>query len=123
MSNENNVVVAGSKMTIAFALDATGKMHAQVFLSLEAPTKDVGRLYHAFRVMAEHGAIRNPETFRMERAPIFGFKSFQCRIPCFRQGNVWLLTHGFIKKQDKWPSAEFDRALRIMAEHQARKGE
>lgn len=123
MTNEhtNDVVEQGPKFSVRYAKDAQGRMHAAEFLA-EISEKDARKLRYWFRMMANLGRIANDEGFVHERGSIFAFKSFQCRVPCFRQGDVWFLTHGFTKKKDKWPEAEFTRAERIMAEHLARKG-
>jgi hypothetical protein len=124
MANEttNEVAAQGPHFTVRFAKDAAGRMHAATFLAVEAPVKDVRKLRYWFQMMANDGWVKNTEGFSHERGQIFAFKSFQCRIPCFREGNVWFLTHGFIKKKDRWPEVEFERAERIRTEHLSRKG-
>ena len=70
--------------------------------------------------MANVGRIASSQKFRKESGEIYAFKSHQIRIACFRVDKVWFLTHGFIKKVDKWPQAELNRANRIRNEHIAR---
>lgn len=122
MNEKENVVVVGAKMSVEFAKDAQGRMHAKVFLEAEIDAADRTKLMRIFQRLAESGVVTNREHFRHEQGPIWGAKSFQARVACFRHGNAWLLTHGFVKKTDKWPTQEIERALRIMAEHLARKG-
>jgi hypothetical protein len=117
-----DLVVAGTKLSIAFARDAQGRMPAHAFIETEAPRADLGKLFHSFEVMAERGRIDNVERFRHERGAIFAFKSGQIRLACFRDGNTWYLTNGFVKKKSKWPRSELIRAERIRSEHLARKG-
>jgi len=123
MTNENDVVIRGTMRVIAYARDAAGNANAQFFLEFEAPAKDKARLAHWFRVIADHGErAAKPESFKHEVGEIFAFKSFQARVAATRQGNVWYLLCGFLKKSDKWPKQELERAERIRREHLARGG-
>jgi hypothetical protein len=124
MMNEStsDVAAQGPTFSVRYAKDAQGRMNALAFLAQEAPAKDVRRFQHWFHVLAAQGQMNKTEALGHERGPIFAFKAFQCGIPCFRHGDTWFLTHGFIKEKDRWPEAEFQRAERIMAEHLARKG-
>jgi len=45
----------------------------------------------------------------------------QVRIFCYRDGTAWVLTHGDLKKSNKTPRANIDRAERIMEEDQRTK--
>jgi hypothetical protein len=75
------------------------------------------RFYHVFHLLSEEGRVFNERRFRKERGDIWGFKAGDARIAAFPYGRVWFLTHGFIKKQNRWPAAELDRAERIRWEH------
>lgn len=115
----------GPARTIAYAIDANGRMPARDFLESahgkDAPSKqELAALRHAFKVMANQGVIRNHEQFRKERGDIFGFKNYQARIAAFQVGTTWYLTHGFKKKRDKWPETELVRAERIRSEYLSR---
>ena len=113
----------GPARTIDYAVDAQGRRHARDFLHEKCPTKDAKSIFHKCRVMAEHGAQGlQREAFKHEAGEIFAFKSFQARVAAFQQGKTWFLTHGFIKKKDKWPPAELTRAERIRLEHLSRRG-
>jgi hypothetical protein len=78
---------------------------------------DGAKLASLFRLMANTGSIRNYQKFKKVSGAIFEFKSFQLRIGCFQVGRRWLLTHGFTKKQDRWPKSELDRANEIRDEY------
>lgn len=78
---------------------------------------DQRKLDTLFRRLAETGKIFNKEQFKIVEGHIFEFKRYQVRVGCFQIKTRWLLTHGFIKKQDKWPKAELTRANRIRTEH------
>jgi hypothetical protein len=120
-------IVRGPRRTIAYATDRQGRMPAKDFMN-EDPGADgpsnveKAGLLHRFTLMANQGVIHNKEHFRKERGEIYSFKKGDIRLPAFRIGNVWYLTHGFNKKKGKWTKAELDRADRIREEHIARQG-
>lgn len=118
---DEQIVLKGPAATIVYAMDAKGNMPAKEFLDKagkDRPTdQELAGLHQAFKVMAQQGQIRNPDQFKKERGEIYGFKKYQARLAAFRIGNIWYLTHGFKKKKDQWPEAEFDRANRIRTEH------
>lgn len=117
----SDVLVTGKLRLVAFARDGKGHAHAIAYLEAECPAKDKKHLLHIMRVLCDLGETATKQTqFRYENNGIHAFKSFQARVACFRDGDVYFLTHGFTKKSDKWPTAELQRALRIMAEHLAR---
>jgi len=70
-----------------------------------------------FQRMADHGRIHNREKFRKVEGHIYEFKKYQHRIGCFRERQTWFLTHGFVKKSDRWLPQEIERANRIRTEH------
>lgn len=118
---QSDVLVTGKLRMVAYARDAKGHAHAIVYLEGECSPKDKKSLLHTMRVLCDLGeSATKREKFRYEDRSIHAFKSFQARIACFRDGDVYFLTHGFTKKSDKWPTAELERALRIMGEHLAR---
>lgn len=76
-----------------------------------------------FRLVAETGKSQNPEKYGVLGDRLFEFKSFQIRMPFAYARNergVIVVTHGFIKKRDKAPKEEIERAWRIFEEDQAR---
>lgn len=123
-ANENTFPITGAQRTIDCATDASGEQPAFDFLaSAECPAKDRARLVHWFRVIAEHTERKGTEeAFKFERDGLWAFKSYQARVLAFQVGRTWWLTHGFVKKKDKIPPAEFERAARIQAEHMKRGG-
>lgn len=79
-----------------------------------------------FDRMASYGDRLMGKRFKKEMGVLYAFKSevknLQIRFPCFRDGNKWILTHGFIKPGGKkglgtWPKTEVDRAEKIMNEY------
>lgn len=93
--SDEQTVLKGPAATIAYAVDASGKMHAKEFLDntkgKKAPTKqELAGIYQAFKVMTERGKITNEVQFKKERGEIFGFKKYQVRLAAFRN---YLKTH------------------------------
>lgn len=108
--------IEGSRADIITYLDSRGCNPIQEFLEELSPNdrKKIGSL---FRMFAELSEIKNTEKFRNEGDGIFVFKSFQVRVCCFflsgREKKTLVLTNGFIKKQDKMPKREKQRAQSI----------
>lgn len=90
------------------------------FLSL-SPLEQA-KLQQLFDYIAATGKIRNPERFKKveDRSDLFEFKNHQIRMPCFwEHGKRLVVTHGFMKKQDRTPVAEIKRAIEIRDAHRA----
>lgn len=83
-----------------------------VFDSLsEEDQKKVISLVNKTSKLRSH-ELRNKQKWNSEGAGIFGMKpTAQLRIGFFyRAGNELILTHAFIKKVDKWPAEQLERA-------------
>lgn len=77
---------------------------------------DQKKMQVMFDRMAATGSIANRERFKKIEDDLWEFKSHQIRMPCFfKPGRKLYVTHGFIKKQNKIPKEEIERARRIMA--------
>jgi hypothetical protein len=111
-----DVVVRGTARTIAYAVCSDGSMPAKEFVE-GLDDSDQRKLDTLFRRLADTGKIFNREQFKLVEGEIFEFKRHQVRVGCFQIETRWLLTHGFVKKRDKWPKAELERANRIRSEH------
>jgi len=119
--------------SIEYARDAKGRYLAEEWLSSlekEIGKKEASKVRAKFKAlfaqMAANGEIPNDSRFSNERGDIYGFKyeykKRLYRIACFQDGDVWVLTHGFVKPgaqkgKGKWPTTELDRADRIQKEH------
>jgi hypothetical protein len=83
--------------------------------------RDQAKLNKLFQWLGDHGWINNDQKFKpIEGTEFFEFKERQIRMPCFRRGNLMVVTHGFIKKTGPMPPQEIVRARRIAAEDSAR---
>ena len=111
----------GAMFAIAFAREKSGACPACEFfdgLSL----LDKAKLTALFQIAGDHGKFYNPEKFGDLGGGLYEFKSFQIRMPFAYAKNergLILVTHGFIKKKDKTPKEEIERAWRIYKEDQA----
>ena len=117
--DRRDVVVEGRALCVTFAVRSDGSRPAATFLE-GCSNSDQAKLIALFERMAEHGRIHHPEKFKKLKDDIWEFKSFQIRMPCFRDGQEWVLTHGFTKKKNKTPKSEIQRAIDIMNEDLAR---
>ena len=109
----------GKVLAVEFAIRINGESPASDFYD-ELDDRDKAKLLKLFETIGEHGQIRNKEKFKHIEGTnnFFVFKSFQIRMPCFRFGYSFVVTHGYIKKADKMPPAELKRAEMIKDEHE-----
>ena len=71
--------------------------------------------------MGDFGRIFDKTKFRNEGEQIFAFKPKPDRFLCFfTAGRKIIITNGFVKKSDKLPPGEKDRALRAKADFETR---
>lgn len=77
--------------------------------------RDKARLLVLFERLGDHGVISNAEKFKkVEGSDFFEFKCFQVRALCFTlPGGRIVLTHGFIKKRERFDRREIDKAHAI----------
>ncbi len=106
---DSNIVVRGNLRTIEYAICADGSMPAKEFVE-SLDKSEQRKLDTLFRRLASTGKIFNKEQFKQVGGKIFGFKRYQTRVGCFQIGMRWVLTHGFIKKDNRWKKSEIERA-------------
>ncbi len=117
--------VPGARIRIEAVVLAGGSCPAEEFLDGlgEVDTAKVMALFALF-------VQRFPQPLSREKfkkiegtADLFEFKSFQLRLPCFfRPAGRLLLTHGLVKKADRLPLREIQRAADIKAVFEQREG-
>jgi len=116
---DKDVIARGAWGTIEFAVRHNGARPAEKFLE-ELDKKQLSRkrtkLFTLFQWQA-NGRNLGEQKFKHLKDDIFEFKSGQARVLCFQKGNCWLITNGYIKKQDNCPPREIAKAKRIMQEH------
>lgn len=118
-SMSDDLVQAGSWGKVCYAKDKNDDMPAKEFVE-GLKDSDKASLAVLFERMANTGQIHNREQFKKIEGDLFEFKRHQTRVGCFRDGNVWFLTHGFKKKRNKWKRSDVERGIRIMQEHRQR---
>lgn len=117
---ERPVAYSGTRLRVVFAVCTDGSSPAKGFFEQLAQS-DQAKLLAMFRMLGETGQLRNREKFKKILGPLFEFKSFQIRMPCFFDGSAVVITHGFVKKQNSIPNSEIEKAERIKQEDLARK--
>lgn len=79
------------------------------------------KLFVLFKRMGDIGKINNITKFRNEGDKIYAFKPQPDRFLCFFfTGKKIIVTNAFMKKQDKLPESEKERALKLMQDYEAR---
>ncbi|MGB3850384.1 MAG: type II toxin-antitoxin system RelE/ParE family toxin [Tunicatimonas sp.] len=79
------------------------------------------KLENLLRVMGDIGQIRNKTKFRSEGDQLYAFKPQPHRFLCFFvKGRKIIITNGFVKKQDKLPKSEKDKAIKYKKDYQQR---
>ncbi|MEJ5328603.1 MAG: type II toxin-antitoxin system RelE/ParE family toxin [Desulfobaccales bacterium] len=115
------ILYRGSFYTVELALTLNGSCPAREFLNGLTAEKRA-KILALIRRLADQGRINDREKFKkIEGTEFFEFKDFQTRMPCFFQpGGRLIITHGFIKKKDKIPASELEKARSIRAEYNQR---
>ena len=114
---ERFVVASGPQASIVCAIRTNGRMEAKDFLD----SPECKNFKSAFLALFQKIANANPDDDEVRPKPlkkttICEFVKGQIRVFCFRHGNAWVLTHGDLKKSNRTPPANIERAERIRAE-------
>lgn len=116
----NYIAYQGDVYQIEFYFDDKGQSQPRDYLENMAAS-DVKKLAHLLQLMGDVGTIRNKEKFRNEGDKIYAFKPQPHRFLCFFvSGKKIIITNAFMKKQQKLPSAEKERALEKKIDYEAR---
>ena len=115
-------IIAGRSYAI-FTISNGGRCIVRDFIKA-LNTSDQKKIVALLKRTAEHGTPKNTEKFdSIQGTSLWEFKSFQIRIFCFfNKSKMIILTHGFIKKKQKTPKQEIEKALRLMKEYQKETG-
>lgn len=117
---ERPIAYRGRRLIIVYAVDNKGRSPGKEFFDA-LPLEDQAKLMWLFKLLADEGKISNPEKFGNLKEGFFEFKSYQIRMPCcYLPGGLVLITHGFLKKRDRTPREQIERAKRIFEEDQQR---
>ena len=118
------VAYEGERFKIIFATELCGAVPADEFFNQLSKT-DKAKLMALFKLAGDHASFKNKEKFGDLGHGLFEFKSFQNRMPfayAKTERSLIVITHGFVKKKNKTPQQEIDRAWRIFNEDQSLTG-
>ena len=101
-----------------YAIVENGKCHVKKFIC-ELTEKNQKKILSLLQYTIQNGPPHNEEKFKKltthESLSLFEFKAGQVRVLCAFDGrSIIVLTHGFIKQQQKTPRTEIDRAARLL---------
>ena len=107
-------------MTIEWYYDESG--FSQPFEYAEALGEtERKKLAALLMLMGDMGQVRNKQKFRFEGDRIYAFKPQPHRfLAFFFSGDKLIITNAFLKKSDKLPPDEKERALRCMKDYEQR---
>ena len=110
----------GPQFTIEWYFDEEENSQSlEYFLALSPDRKR--KVLRLFRLMAEMGELKDQTKFRFEGDSVYAFKPQPDRFLCFFfKGKKIIVTNAFVKKQDKLPINEKERALRHKADYEHR---
>ena len=114
------IAYRGDVYQIEFYFDENGKSQPKDYMENMAAS-DVRKFAHLLQMMGDVGQIRNKEKFRSEGDKIYAFKPKPHRFLCFFiSGKKIIITNAFMKKQQKLPQSEKDRALEKKLDYEKR---
>ena len=114
----------GVIFSIEFYVATDGSSPAEEWLNSQ-PLKMQQKFAALFVKLGDVGKIFNEQKFKHLTGTnqLFEFKSDQGRVLCFFfVGKRVILTHGFLKKKDKTPKNEIERAEKTKADFTLRSG-
>jgi len=112
----------GEKFSIEFYVGLDGSIPTREWLESQ-PLKMQIKLAALFKYLGDIGKIFNEQKFKHLTGTdqLFEFKADQGRVLCFFFiGGRVILTHGFLKKVDKTPKSEIERAEKIKKDFEIR---
>jgi hypothetical protein len=118
---KRKVLHKGKVHSVELAITANGRCPAEKFLnSLSKDERE--KILRVIKRLADEGKVANREQFKkIEGEEFFEFKNSQIRMPCyFHATGRLIITHGFIKKEDRIRPEEIDRMKRIRDEYEKR---
>jgi hypothetical protein len=115
-----NIAYRGARFKIEFAQLRDGTVPGMEFLKAQEPRWQAN-MQVLFKRLGDEGRISNREKFKpIENTEFWEFKAFQIRMPCyFRRDQRVVITHGFLKKDDKIRKGDLRRATNIKNEYEA----
>lgn len=112
MDKQDSVVYIGEKFTVEWYFDING--YSQPFEHFDK-TSDIQKRKFLMLVkrIADYGKIYDITKFRNEGSEIYAFKPQPDRyLSFFVKSKKILISHAFVKKSDKLPKSEKEKALK-----------
>jgi phage-related protein len=114
------VAYEGSEFTIEWYYDEKGHSQALEYYTRQ-PQEKQRKLINLFRLLGDFGKIHDKTKFRNEEDGIYAFKPQPDRYLCFFfKGKKIVVTNAFLKKTDKLPKTEKERALKALHSYEKR---
>lgn len=114
------IAYEGEKFTIEWFFDENGESEAlNYFKSMSLPQKR--KILMLFKRIGDFGKISDITKFRNEGDQIFAFKPQPDRmLSFFYTGKKIVVTNGYLKKSQKLPKREKDKAIKYMQSYDER---
>jgi phage-related protein len=114
------IAYEGSAFTIEWFVEEKGCSQALKYF-LEQPREKQRKILNLFRLMGDHGKIFDETKFRNEDDGIYAFKPQPDRYLCFFfKGKKIIVTNAFMKKTQKLPQSEKERAVKAHESYERR---
>lgn len=115
-----SIAYEGSVFTIEWYFDEKGQSQALDYFNTQ-PKEMQRKLLNLFRLMGDFGKIFDKTKFRYEEDKIYAFKPQPDRYLCFFfQGQKIIVTNAFLKKTEKLPQGEKDKAIKAHKSYEKR---
>ncbi|HXJ14016.1 MAG TPA: type II toxin-antitoxin system RelE/ParE family toxin [Candidatus Limnocylindrales bacterium] len=117
-SGLDNLLLAGEKLAIVFAVRTNGSMPAKDFFDGELTDAERRKFRPPMERLAETRRVENREHFKkVEATNLWEFKSHQIRLlGGYLDDGRFALAHGIKKKQDRLKSSDIQVAEEILRE-------
>jgi len=114
---KNYLIYVGSVFQLEWFIDSNGESEARDYFEKLSEKQQLKFLFLVKRI-GDFGKISNKEQFRNEGDKIYAFKPQPDRFLCFFfTGQKIIVTNGFLKKQQKLPKQEKEKALNYMNDY------
>ena len=114
------IAYEGEKFSIEWYFDLNSKSDALEYFN-ELPLEFQVKTLALFKRFSDFGEIKDKTKFNFEGDGIFAFKPIPHQFLCFFvNGKKVIITNAFIKKSDKLPKSEKERALKRKEDYETR---
>jgi phage-related protein len=114
---KNYLIYVGSAFRLEWYIDSNGQSEAKEYFE-QLPEKQQLKFLFLVKRIGDFGKISNKQQFRNEGDKIYAFKPQPDRFLCFFfTDKKIIVTNGFLKKQQKLPKQEKDKALKYMNDY------